>query len=347
MRKLTRFALLPLATLGLGGLGAVLPVVAHAALYITIVEGLGGMPQYEDEFAEMRENVEAASKTMTDADKVFPFFADNATRDALLKHFADLAKKMTADDRAAIYLIGHGSFDGETYKFNIPGSDLTATDFKNVVEDLPGNNHLIVNTSSTSGAMLETLVGREENASSDKYIVIAATRNGNERNATHFGRFFAEALTTASADVNKNNSISIQEAFDYASEGVASFFGDDGKLATEHAQLRGDGAAQFNLSRLNALELKRELETADAGLADLLKRRQEIDAQIEDLQLKRSQMSNADYLARFQTLVLQAAEISEQIDAAQKGNAPDANEGFTPDIPQVEQNRPNGGGNGL
>src|SRR5688500_4360260 len=105
MRKLPELALIPLGTLG-----AMLPGMAHAALYITIVQGLGGMPQYEDEFAEMRENVEAASKTMTDADKVFPFFADGATRDALLKHFADLGGKMTADDRAAIYLIGHGSF---------------------------------------------------------------------------------------------------------------------------------------------------------------------------------------------------------------------------------------------
>lgn len=340
MRKLSALALIPL-----GIVGTALPTVAHAALYITIVQGLGGQPQYEKEFADTRAKVEAASRTMTEEDKVFSFATDAATRDALLKHFSDLNKKMKADDRAAIYLIGHGSFDGETYKFNIPGPDLSASDFKEVLDSLPGKNHLIVNTSSTSGAMLEALVGRGENATNDKYIVMSATRNGNERNATHFGRFFAEALTTAAADLNKNNSVSIQEAFDYASNSVASFFQEDGKLATEHPQLRGEGTAQFNLSRLNALELERELANADEGLAALLQRRQEIDAQIEELQLNRQQMSNSDYLARFQSLVLQSAEISEQIDAAQKGNGSDSQR-FTPEIPQV-QRAPNGGGNGL
>ena len=152
--------------------------------------------------------------------------------------------------------------------------------------------------------------------------MIAGTRNGNERNATQFGRHFADALTSKEADLNKNNSISIQEAFDYAEQRVGSYFEDEGKLATEHAQLRGEGAAQFNLSRLNALQIKEELENADAGLAELLQRRAELDAQIEDLQVRRTQLNNTEYLAQLQTLILQSAELSEQIDAAQKKAQP-------------------------
>lgn len=301
---------------------AALPSLTQAALYITVVQGLGGMPQYEDEFASSREKVEAASSTMTDKDKVFSFAAARATRDNLLKHFADLKKKMTADDRAAVYLIGHGSFDGETYKFNIPGPDLTAADFKSVMEGFPGRNHFLVNTGSTSGAMLEAMVGKGDTATNKNYIVISATRNGNERNATHFGRYFAEALTSASADVNKNNSVSIQEAYDYADAHVKTLFEDDGKLATEHSQLRGEGAGAFNLSRLNALEMQQQFANADDELSALLKQRTDLDAQIENLQLQRTQLDNADYLARLQQLVLQSAELSEKIDAAQKQNAP-------------------------
>src|SRR5690349_16273357 len=44
---------------------AMLPGFAQAELYITIVQGLGGLPEYEEEFTEVREKVAAASVTLT------------------------------------------------------------------------------------------------------------------------------------------------------------------------------------------------------------------------------------------------------------------------------------------
>jgi hypothetical protein len=291
---------------------SLLPALAQAELYITIVQGLGGMPQYQAEFDAMREKVVAASVSMTAEDKVFTFTGDAATREALLAHFGQLAARMGDDDRAAIYLLGHGSFDGEEHKFNIPGPDLTGSELKSILESLPGRNHFLVNTSSTSGAMVETIAGKEETPA---FLLIAATRNGNERNATHFGRFFAEALTTSEADLNKNDNISVQEAFEYAERGVAAYFEEEQRLATEHPQLRGDGAAQFSLARLNALELAAD----DPELNQLLQQRLALEAQIEDLQLRRNEFDNAAYLQRLQALILQSAELSERIEEAQQG----------------------------
>lgn len=306
---------------------ALAPAFAHAALYVTIIQGLGGQTEYERDFTDARNKIEAASRTITDSDKVFSFNGNAATRDAILEHFKSLTAKMKEDDRAAIYLVGHGSFDGETYKFNIPGLDLTATDFKEVLESLPGRNHVLVNTSSTSGAMLEALVGTGENASNPKYVVVTATRSGAERNATQFGRFFAEALVSDTADLNKNQSVSIQEAFDYAQRAVERYFQDAGRLATEHALLRGDGAAQFNLSRLNALEFENELANASDELRALLEQRQAIDEEIESLQLRRPQLENSDYLQQLQALILRSAEINEEIEKLQSGNGGNANNG--------------------
>ena len=144
---------------------------------------------------------------------------------------------------------------------------------------------------------------------------MAATRNGSERNATHFGRFFVEALTSEEADLNKNNTISIQEAFDFADRGVTAYFENEGKLATEHPQLRGAGAAQFSLARLSNQAVENVAE--GSLLSQLLKEREELDAKIEDLQLRRAELSNADYLQQLQALVLQSAELSEKIDAEQ------------------------------
>lgn len=287
---------------------------ARAAVYVTIVQGLGGQDTYDRKFTEQREKLEQASTTLTDADKIAVFSGNEATRDNLLAHFTTLADRMTADDRAAIYLIGHGSYDGEQYKFNIPGPDITDKDLGEVLASLPGENHFLADTSSASGAILEALAD-------DEHIVLTATRNGNEKNATEFGAYFVQALTSSDADANKNDIVSIQEAFDFAERGVANFFESQGKLATEHPQIRGDGTASFSLARLNVDAITDE----DPRINTLLSRRQELDAEIETLQLNRDDYSNAEYLQKLQALVLESAEVGEQIDALRAGSEADAN----------------------
>ena len=297
-----------------------LPALAKAELYISIVEGLGGMPEYQEQFDDQRESVVAAAHSMTAAERVVSFVGEDASREKILAHFTNLKRSMTGDDRMAIYLIGHGSFDGTEYKFNLPGPDITGADIKNILENLPGQNHFLVNTSSTSGAMIEAILNEKADATDSKvtttpsdYILIAATRNGNERNATHFGRFFVEALSSSAADLNKNNNISIQEAFDFADRAETDYFAADDKLATEHPQLRGEGAAQFSLARITPVETT----STDPLLAQLLERRVALEAKIEDLQLRRSQLDNADYLAQLQVLILESAELAEQIESEQ------------------------------
>ncbi len=285
---------------------------AHAELYVVVVQGLGGMDEFDSRFTSQREKIAAASESMAPGN-VTTFSGGEATRDALLAHFDMLAADMSENDRVAIYLIGHGSYDGEQFKFNIPGPDITDADLAEIMGTLPGRNHFLVSTASASGAMLDAL-------ETDSRILVTATRNGNEKNATEFGSYFAEALASSVADINKNNSISIQEAFDFAERGVAGFFESQGKLATEHPQIRGDGAASFNLARLQTVETSDE----DPRISALLTRRAEIDTEIESLQLRRNEFSNAEYIERLQSLILESAQVGEQIDILREGNQADA-----------------------
>ncbi|MGA0936036.1 MAG: C13 family peptidase [Pseudohongiellaceae bacterium] len=275
---------------------------AQAELYITVVQGLGGVEVFERRFTEQREKIAAASETVS-PDHVTTFSGEDATRDALLAHFDALTGTLTDDDRVAIYLIGHGSYDGEQFKFNIPGPDITDADLAEVMGSFPGSNHFIVSTASASGAMLEKL-------ETDDRIIITATRNGNEKNATEFGTFFAEALASEVADINKNNNVSIQEAFDFAERETARFFESDGRLATEHPQIRGGGAAAFTLARVQPLETSDD----NPRVTELLTRRAQLDSDIESLQLRRNEYSNAEYVERLQKLILESAEVGEQID---------------------------------
>ncbi len=276
---------------------------AQAALYVTIVQGLGGEPAFEENFHEQSQTIAEASASLTDSENITLFSGTDATRENLLAHFSELSVGMNEDDRAAIYLIGHGSFDGEEYKFNIPGLDITTDDILGIMNAFHGQNHFLLNTSSTSGALLEPL--QNENR-----ILVTATRNGNEKNATFFGKYFVEALSSEDADLNKNNSISIEEAFSYAQRQVEEYFESQGQLATEHAEISGDGAAQFTLARINPVVISSE----NPRIAELQEQSLEVDRQIESLQLRRGEMSNAEYIEQLQALILQSARINEEID---------------------------------
>src|SRR5690606_18246605 len=135
-------------------------------------------------------------------------------------------------------------------------------------------------------------------------VIVTATRSGNERNATEFGTFFAEALTSEEADINKNNSISVQEAFDFANRRVVDFFESSGRLATEHPQIRGDSAPRLNLARLDLGSQPAAVE-GDSEIARLLERRQQIDVEIEELQLNRDEYTSAEYTQRLRDLILE------------------------------------------
>jgi hypothetical protein len=210
----------------------------------------------------------------------------------------------------AVFLVGHGSYDGNEYKFNIPGPDITGEKLRELMDGLPASRQLVVVTGSSSGALLDILAR-------DDRTVITATRSGAERNATRFGAWFAEALVSGAADINKNDYVSVREAYDYTARAVEEYFDTEGTLATEHSQVNGDGAMQFNLARLapdDPVEISPE-----AG--ELIGRRDELDERILDLQLRRSEMTTEEYYDEIEVLMIELARIEEDIEADAGGKA--------------------------
>ena len=157
-----------------------------------------------------------------------------ATRDEIAKAFERSPSRPGPDDVMFVTLIGHGSFDGGTAKFNLPGPDMTAADFDALLQKLPTKQIVFVNTSSSSGPFVEALSGPGR-------TIVTATRNGAEQYATLFGGFFVDALTSEAADADKNRRVSVLEAFNYAKAEVARAYEREGLLATEHALLDDNG----------------------------------------------------------------------------------------------------------
>jgi hypothetical protein len=280
-----------------------LPIAVSAELYVTIIQGLDGSENYGLQFTEQSTRLNIAAESITENSLIEFISGAQATRENILAHFNELNKGMQEDDRIAVFLIGHGSYDGYEYKFNIPGPDITGEDIESFMNALPARIQLLVNTSSASGAISEQL--RSENR-----VLITATRNGNERLATRFGEYFFEAIEDTSADLNKNNAVTAQEAFDFAERMVKDYFENQGQLATEHPQISGDYAGQFVVARLDQQRPK----TENPELTRLFSERGAIDLKIEELQLKKGELQLDDFLSQLQMLMIELSTVQEKID---------------------------------
>jgi hypothetical protein len=285
------------------------PVSASAELYVTIIQGLDGTPHYNQQFSDQTETLKSVTESIADNNRIQLFFGEDATRDNILSHFQNLKNTITAQDRVSVFMVGHGSFDGYEYKFNIPGPDLTDADIAGFMDALPAEIQLLVNTSSASGVLNNSL-------KNDSRVLITATRNGNERLATRFGEYFFNAFDNLSADINKNNAITAQEAFDYAVREVTDYFESQGQLATEHAEISGTHASQFVLARIGL----KEPSSDDPELTRLISERSEIDVKIEELQLNKSNLQAEEFLNQLQSLMIDLSIVQEKIDEVTGGD---------------------------
>jgi hypothetical protein len=295
-----------------------LAVAAHATTYYVTISGLGGEPDYDQRFKMWTEDIDGSLKKAGGDAKVFTLQAP--TRDKVQAQFAEIARQAKPDDALVVMLIGHGSYDGVEYKFNIPGPDLSGAEIASLLDRVPAGRQLVVVTTSSGGGAIEAL--RRPNR-----VVITATKTGSEKNATVFARFWAEALRDPAADTDKNEAVSALEAFHYAQRKTTEFFDSAKRLATEHSVLEdtgkgegekdpkpetGDGllAAAFPVVRLGA----NAAAARDPNKKALLDQKEQIENQIDKLKYEKAAMNAADYKKQLTALLLQLAKVQEALE---------------------------------
>ncbi len=318
------------------GLFTVPSAAAAQDSHLLIVAGLGGDPEYRERFHRWAIALADAARDGSgvapanvvylgerpdlDPDRV----RDRSTRENVVRAFDELAQRVGSGDKVFVVLIGHGSFTRGESRFNLPGPDMTADDFARQLDRFPSQQVLFANTASASGEFLEALSG-------PRRTVVTATRTGGERNETIFGGFFVEALTADTADTDKDDRVSILEAFSYARRQVERAYEQDGRLLTEHAQLddNGDGqgssepdpaAADGAVARVLFLapEERRDpvaetVAVEDPELRELLDERHALEARVDRLRASKSEMAPVTYDAQLEALLVELALKSRAI----------------------------------
>ncbi|HEX7317265.1 MAG TPA: hypothetical protein VF297_25430 [Pyrinomonadaceae bacterium] len=239
-----------------------------------------------------------------------------ATADEVRRAFASLKASVGPDSTVFVFFIGHGTFDGRQAKFSLVGPDLAAAEYAELLSNLPARRVVVFNMASASGEFIKPLSGRGR-------VVVTATRSGQEQNATRFPEHFIAALTNRDADADQNGRVSVLEAFDFASRLTAEQYKRAGRLATEHALLddSGDGVGHASaeggdggLARTTYLDsLSVEQASANAETARLLRERERLEEEVEQLKARKALLAEAEYEAELERIFVSLAKVNRNI----------------------------------
>jgi hypothetical protein len=293
---------------------------AHARTFFLTVAGLGGEPDYEQRFTSLARELDKLFRAASPGSDVETLDGAKATKTNLTARLDSFANQAKPDDDVVLTLIGHGTFDGYQYKFNLPGRDITAQELGALLDRIPTARQLVVNATSSSGGAVESLRRRNR-------VVVSATRRGTERNATVFARYWVEALRTAAADSHKNDSISALEAFRYADAKTTQFYETAKRLATEHAVLEDTGSGEGvrdpspanGTGKLAQQYIVVRIGSAQKAMGDpakqkLLARKEQIEQSIDALKYEKAALPLEEYRKKMTQLLLQLARVQEEID---------------------------------
>ncbi|MGE0448966.1 MAG: hypothetical protein AB7Q29_05215 [Vicinamibacterales bacterium] len=293
--------------------------------YALVVTGASGGPQYAEKYDAWRSAVvQTLQGSLRLAERNVLVLAEDegagtekVTRDNVKAALATLRQRAKKDDVVFVLLMGHGSgTEADEAKFNLIGPDLSAQEWADLFAPLKARL-VFVNAASGSFPFLSALSARNR-------IVISANDTAAQQYETVLPEFFLAALRDTNADLDKNGRVSVWEAFVHASAGVKNWYEQRGQLPTERPVLDddGDGVGQQSdevgtdgiLAKVTYIAADEPIdETADAEMNALLRRRVELNREIEELRARKPLMDPEEYERELEKLLLDLARVDRDL----------------------------------
>ncbi len=288
--------------------------------YAVVVAGIGGEKEFDVQFTELAGRIQAGlRKSGMAADHITLMTGEHARKEDLVRTFDDLAKKTHAADTVIFFMIGHASYDGHDYKFNIAGPDPTGMEMRDARQD----------SGLEAGGRRRHEFERRDHGGLEQ----AGTR-GHHRDAQWHGAqrhgvhaLIAEALEDPAADTDKNGSVSALEAFKYAEQKTAKFYETAGRIATEHPMLddNGDGKGVKDPSPQNGegilaatvpivrfASASARVDTPEAR--ELRTKKETLENDIAMLKYNKASLSGSEYQDRLEKLLLDLARTQQALE---------------------------------
>ena len=285
---------------------------APRALDIIIVIGASGTEEYGKKF---QTQANAWTNACTKADITPTIIRSEQTT-------AELEKRLgTSNPERSLWLvlIGHGTFDGREAKFSAEGPDFEVKQLAGWIKPLK-QEVAVIHTASASGGFLKSLSGKNR-------VIITSTKSPDEVFYARFGEYFAEAIGgLPEADLDQDKQVSLLEAFRYSSKAAATFYDQEGRLATEHALIEdnGDGIGTRSevfeadapvspgtvLDGARAAQLVLVLSTEEQQLTDAQRStRDALERELKALKEQRAKLAEDDYYAKLEALLRKIGDV--------------------------------------
>lgn len=291
---------------------------------LILIVGAAGEAEFQEEFHRWAANWTNAAATAGVKQIVIGLEPETSVPDRIQIEQALAEEPKESPEPLWFVLIGHGTFDSKEAKFNLRGPDLSASECSTWLQPFK-RTLAIINCSSSSGPFINHLSGTNR-------VIVTATRSGFEQNYSRFGRYFAEALTATDADLDKDNQVSVLEAFLFAADRVGEFYESEGRLASEHpliddnADGRGTPPDWFRGVRVvKKAEDGNEPDGRRAHLLHLIRspeeqalspavrtRRDALELELSKLRDQKIALGADEYLRQLEKLLLELARVYDQ-----------------------------------
>ncbi len=144
----------------------------------------------------------------------------------------------------------------------------------------------------------------------------------------------SQAIGGLDADINRDGQTSLLEAWLFASRRTAEFYATEGRLATEHALIDDNGDAKgtrvevYDGERLKlGIENADQLDGAQSARWNFIRSKEErrlspeqrqtrddLERRLDDLRLKKPNITEAEYLTELESILVPIAELYESLD---------------------------------
>ena len=180
--------------------------------YALLIGGLPGQEPYGRWYADWLARMQTYLTTTAHVPSAnITVLSDkDATFEAITAALGKLARSAKPQDQLIVFIAGHGEINGADPTLTLIGPDPTAQQVAALLNAFPAKNQVILNFSASSGDFLKAL-------SAPGRINLAAT-SPTELNEPVFAEFFLRGLESKRADTDKNGTITMLQAFNWAAQ---------------------------------------------------------------------------------------------------------------------------------
>jgi hypothetical protein len=311
-----------------------LATTAQAQTHVLIISGLGGEKKFSDRFRFLgsslatavrgrfgvpAENIAWIGEDSTVSD--CPPYKGLSTRANVEREFRAMQARAKAGEQVMVVLIGHGAGADAESRISLPGPDITVVDIQRLIGGFTQQRVAFVNLTSASGDMMNHLAAPGR-------VVITATKTSYERNESRFGEHFVAAFLQDVADVDKDNRVSLLEAYRYAARETKRGYDDASKIQTEHSQLDDNGTkqnmadptgreGQGMLARRFFVDSRAGAGANDARVGALYAERFELEVRVDSVRVLKNSLPAAEYEAKLEEVLVALARKAREIRQAE------------------------------